>query len=69
MRIQVIEYWGLCIYNYLYFIRSKSNNMNEIMNNNEKIKELEIINNFYINSLHNITDSDFFDYIIVYYYY
>lgn len=57
------------IYNYLYFIRSKSNNMNEIMNNNEKIKELEIINNFYINSLHNITDSDFFDYIFVYYYY
>lgn len=43
--------------------------MNEIINNNEKIKELEIINNFYINSLHNITDSDFFDYIFVYYYY
>lgn len=57
------------IFIYLYFIRSKSNNMNEIMNNNEKIKELEIINNFYINSLHNITDSDFFDYIFVYYYY
>lgn len=57
------------IFIYLYFIRSKSNNMNEIMNNNEKIKELEIINNFYINSLHNITDSDFFDYITVYYYY
>lgn len=57
------------IFIYLYFIRSKSNNMNEIINNNEKIKELEIINNFYINSLHNITDSDFFDYIIVYYYY